>query len=704
MRYLDKKKAIVLFLLVAALLFAATALEWLFSVLTQKNPEHFPQLNFDTSSFVPIEFEPDDTGNNHFVTLANDAHFVLEIPGGIRAESIDIFMRRDENDPSEMVVYFTGESRGVYGTFVAGIKPTEEGGFRATARFDRIDRLDVYPTEITGTQIEFFGIETNRITEFRAFSVFRIPLWTFLLLSLPVLFSIIRKVAKKQKQTALWGKCYVLFSSAIALFALVIVGMYSFAQNLGPILIPISLILFTVFYLFLWMVVVKIRQQHKKVFFLFLFAASVFAFATAPLQVPDEGIYFTRSYAIASGSFGFDGKYEYPDDVEWLYHFFPGELGKRIDAGNENALGRLKSFLQEQSQPFTGEHVAFSNAPLTLPYLPSAIGIFLVRLFGGNALLALFAGRLMNVLMTALAAAFGFKKAVHHKTALLVIIFFPLTLFMAASFSYDAMLLSSLFIFIGILCSETIRPNDFALLAAAFAVMVMIKPPYITLAIMIFAVSKESFFFKRLKQGNLIVFFILIGAGVALWQLSLLHARLFSQNVIPAPVLLRTDRTAQLQYVLKNPISFLTLAVIDGFRKNFYLGEFGLFGHLDLAAPLTTLLIIPAVVTATALSSGEKKLHRDKRGILVILIIALYFVISLAFYIVDSVVGSSTILGIQARYFIPSVYLASALGSFAFSCYLRPKNGAESGQIFTLYMLFSVALTAAIETIFGYYL
>ncbi len=701
----NNKKLIYPLVILAVILIAAVLLEFLFSAIEKNNHSgDYPNVSYAPSDFTFHEVESIVfTGSNCYETLANDSYFELTGLSGVRAETIDFMLTRAEFDNTEIVVRFTGKSQGVTGTFTAGLKPQGEGIFRATARFDSLESLRIYPTETTGTMLYFNGMTLNPTISTPHFSIPRISLWGFLLAGLFRVLTILLRRAKKRPPQNIWISVWILSSAAVALFASLTSGLFSSARGIGDILIPLSLLAYSAFFLFLYWIVKKVKTLPIKVFILFLAVGTVFCFATAPLQVPDESIHFTRSYAIAMGSFGFDGNLDYPDDVDLLYDCFTENL-KMYETyeGQPSARARMETYFARLGEPFAKETKAYSNSQLILPYLPSAFGVLISRLFSLPSLFALYLARLMNVLMVGFAAWYATKRATRYRTTLLAVIFFPLTVFMSASTSYDAMLLAGLFLFLGVLFSDHIGKKDFVILLIAFSIIIMIKPLYLILALLLFAVPKENFRFK----GNLLALFgFLLVSGLALWQLSLLYANLFAVAIKPSDVLIGVDKQAQVLFILKNPFRFLAVAIVDSFRKSFYIGEFGLFGHLDLAAPLTTILSPLVLVVSSVLASGEST-HGKKKNTALFLgtTVLLYFIISAAFYVVDSGLGSSTILGIQARYFIPGYFLLSALLSEASSKILRPKSNPEINRNAALFLLFGVALIAALEVLTGYYL
>ena len=669
------------------------------SLLANKD---YPEKVYPVSDFVFYELvQTEDKGSySCFSTLANDSYFELTGLGGIAARTIDFYMFRENNDNSEMVVRFLGKSDGVRGTFTAGIKEVSDGIYRAAANYDNIESLRIYPTEKTNVSVAFDGIKINSMLKTPRFSPCRLFLWAAVILGL---CSLAASFVIRVKKPVTWLSAYFMLSACFALFAFLSVRLFSSAMFIGDILIPAALLGFTAFYAFLYFVSVRVKAFHGKALLLFIMSGIVFSFATAPLQVPDEGIHFSRSYAISMGCFGFDGKQDYPDEVNLLYDVFSENL-KMYEKyhGMPSARSRIREYYSRLGQPFIGEKKAYSNALLILPYLPSAFGILLTRLISNNALFALYAGRLFNMLMTAFASFYALKRAKKYQIPLLSIVFFPLTIFLASSTSYDAMVLAALILFLGVLSSKYITKKDYLIMLISFALIIMVKPLYLPLSLLLFTMPKEDF---RFRTKPLVLFAILIISGIALWQASLAYANLFSKYIIPSEILPGVDKKAQVSFIILNPLRFIIVSVVDGFRKSFYIGEHGLFGHLDLIAPLTTVLSPVIFTVCSVFSAGEmKNLKKGARNIFFMLLIIFYFAVSAGFYVADSGLGGSTILGIQVRYFIPCLFLISALLGKTASRFLRPLKNTEINRELSLWLYFSGSLIAAAEVFAGYYL
>ena len=191
---------------------------------------------------------------------------------------------------------------------------------------------------------------------------------------------------------------------------------------------------------------------------------------------------------------------------------------------------------------------------------------------------------------------------------------------------------------------------------------------------------------------------IMVAAGLSCWGISQGLAALLrvgiSDPVYPEGV----DYYGQVMFILKNPVKYLVIAIVDGYENTFYLDKWGLFGTLDVHGYLTTVLAAPAAAVCTVIS-GEKKKNPGQSCLLGIMTAGMYMLIVTAFYVIWSTLGSTSILGVQARYFIPVLFILSA-----FVCsVIKPLGTKERSMNISVYILMMLAVLGAGEVILQYY-
>jgi len=124
-----------------------------------------------------------------------------------------------------------------------------------------------------------------------------------------------------------------------------------------------------------------------------------------PFQTNDEPEHYFRSWAIAEGQLlvGQGAVVELPSNVAWLF----ADL-KAIEVTQGKAKYDTSLTLSHLSDSVSAQRVAQATLTGTyspIGYIPQALGIDLVRLFGGSPLMALYVARLF-VLGASVALAF----------------------------------------------------------------------------------------------------------------------------------------------------------------------------------------------------------------------------------------------------------------------------------------------------------
>ena len=257
----------------------------------------------------------------------------------------------------------------------------------------------------------------------------------------------------------------------------------------------------------LWLAMLGLRRLHSldsRAAACILLCGALFCFANPPLQTPDELSHFLRSWSISEGHFDFDAARTYPEDVACLVDAFPGAwvsahtsqtagvdedgnptvyssqgygLKQRGDGPVESVADGFAAYFDKTRdvQP-VGEPLFF----MILPMLPQALAIFAARTLGGSALCCLYAARLANLAGYAFWCWLALKNCRRYKPVFLAMMLLPLSLFMAASCSYDAMLLGCYYLVASFYCKDEITDRDVGLFLLAFA-LVNVAKPYINL-------------------------------------------------------------------------------------------------------------------------------------------------------------------------------------------------------------------------------
>ena len=436
---------------------------------------------------------------------------------------------------------------------------------------------------------------------------------------------------------------------------------------------------------------------------------ALFCFADPPLQVPDETAHFLRSYSLSQGRFTFDHDRLYPDDVAKLVESFPGAWVashtsqglEYTDEGEERSYttagyalkqrgedGRVESIADGFAAYFDGEPAKEAVGEpyffMTLSMLPQALGILVARILGFEALGCLYAARLANLLAYTALCWLALENCKRYKPVFTAFMLLPLSLYMAASVSYDATLLGFYYLVASFYCKDEILDKDILVFIAAFLMMNLAKPYISLLWLVLPLVLPRTAWKTRVKKWQLAAG-CLVG-GLALGKLFDWYGTAFRFNY---PYVGRQIEGAaelpQLLAILANPFRYAAVLLGSFYESDFFLGQLGLFGALDLEVPFISFVSPLVLLFAAALSVHEKSSLRPLPAFGLGALSIVYMAgAATAMYITSTPVGMIRIIGLQARYFLPAFLMLFVLVAALLSHVLEPRiasGGAKAQRV-----------------------
>ena len=425
---------------------------------------------------------------------------------------------------------------------------------------------------------------------------------------------------------------------------------------------------------------------------------ALFCFANPPLQAPDETDHYLRSYAISLGRLDFDADRGYPEDVDRLLAAFPGawvnahtsvgwgENSQGAEAPYDSSGYALKqwgedgevlsvadSFAQYLSGEPAEEKVTEPISLMILPFVPQALGMVLARLVGLGALGCLYAGRLANLACYTLLCWLALRGCRRYQPVFLGVMLLPLSLYMAASLSYDATLLGFYYLVASYYCRDEIRDKDVYAFFAAFVLMNVAKPYINLLWIVLPLILPRRAWKTRWKKWQ-VALAGLVGA-VVVTRFIEWYGVAFRHNYGTIERMIEgVEQLPQLAFILSNPLRYIAVLFGTLYENEFFIGQLGVFGSLDLPIPLLNILCPAVLLFCAALSVHEKSSLRPLPaaglGALGVVYIAGAMT---AMYITYTPVGMVRVIGLQARYFLPVFLMLLVLVAALLSHVLEPK-------------------------------
>ncbi len=440
----------------------------------------------------------------------------------------------------------------------------------------------------------------------------------------------------------------------------------------------------------------------------------VFVFANPPMQTPDETLHFLRTYAISEGHFDFDQSRAYPASVDLLMDAFPGawvnahtSQGVQEDEdGNETIYDTSGYALKQYGEDgvVTGVADGFAaylegdmtevdaaEEPLSfviLPYLPAALGMAIARLFGFAALGSFYGGRIANLLCYALLCYAALRNCKRYRALLLTIIFLPMSLYMAASLNYDALLLGFYWYALSFLCrdwrqnKDTLAKRDLLYFFLVFVGMNIIKP-WISLLFLAVPFILPTRAWATLKKQNIkkwlyaviCIAGALIATGLVTW-----YGNVFRSNYAEVERMLGSTVNGgeQLVFILSNPLRYIAVMLGSLYENDFFLGQLGVFGALDLPISLINMLSPLVLLFGAVCAANAKNTLKPWPAVgLATLSVCYIGALLSALYITYTPVGMVRIIGLQARYFLPVFLMLGILTSAGCSHLLAPQGKEE---------------------------
>lgn len=305
-----------------------------------------------------------------------------------------------------------------------------------------------------------------------------------------------------------------------------------------------------------------------------------------------------------------------------------------------------------------------------LIYIPQALGLSLARNLNLDSISLLFMARIFNLIFFAIIIGLSIHLLPFFKESIYIISLFPMSLNLAASFSYDALLISLIFLFIAYILNlrykkEEISYKNIIFLAILLSIFAPCKIVYTPLIALILLLPYEKF--KNKKNYIVGLLSILIIAALAMYLVNYTIIKSYvidneaniSANVSTAPALYN------IKYLLTHIREFISLYYLTILKKlEFYhqsmLGTY--IGNIDfdITNNIGSAYICSSFISiALVLSSLDYKDNIDRKlglGVItynIFIFLLSSFLIMLSMLIACTPMSSNIILGVQGRYFIP---------------------------------------------------
>ncbi len=473
--------------------------------------------------------------------------------------------------------------------------------------------------------------------------------------------------------------------------------------NHSIILFIVLLILFSsLFY------ILKFYKKHQNLalsLIIFLLA-SLFALTTPINQAPDENTHFLRAVSMADGQFGFDENHQYSKEVNTLMEVFPLAYNNGYPAKENSIISdRYELYsLQVSDENYTPDNYSIIIFQV-IPYIPSAIGIFIAGLFTSNAMILYYVARIFNVIFFSICAYFTFKFSNRFKIILFSLMLIPVSLYIIGSNNSDSVFLALFYLSISCLLAKEFDNKKLIIFAVSLGILVMSKLSYIVLLPLLFILKKDNITvsFKNKKLNIFHISLFILGISLIFYQGMGLYVSLFSNYGEIPRTINGTDPTLQLLFIISNPLRYLSVFIDSMFDNAFFLFGGGLLGALDV-----NLVIINLFTPILILINTVKQSYIFKKSDFNL--VFWFFIVSILTYIVSATglylswapVTLPAIIGLQMRYFIPAFVGFSFAGGYYFSKFFN--SNTKTTDFSCIITMVSLNILAIFSQLAVYYI
>ena len=375
----------------------------------------------------------------------------------------------------------------------------------------------------------------------------------------------------------------------------------------------------------------------------------LFIFAITPKSGPDEPAHFNQAYGV-SNYLLFQPEKSVGDARD--YDLGSWEEHINSPSGYTQVVQRL---FEPRSEDESKVHWVPTSFTYPLMYLPQAVGLALGRLLRTNTLMLYYLGRLFNLLFYALCIFLAVRAVPRKKELFFGIGMMPMAIHQAASYSYDAFTngMAILWIALALRAIWEERPfggKETLSLILVGGLLAPSKVGYIVLAGLLFLIPQKRFqrWSKPLSLG--VVFLAMLGITALFWLPNALNGTAIQrsgEDVYTIPTLLQQPLPVlrTLFYsVEENLPEWLVEAV------GFVFSGYSLW--IQIYLPVLYLILL-AVLAQRKTSDPLLGSRHQGRAVLLTIIGIGILMIELIEMLSWTPVGSTRVIGIQGRYFIP---------------------------------------------------
>lgn len=420
--------------------------------------------------------------------------------------------------------------------------------------------------------------------------------------------------------------------------------------------------------------VAKLKFVPENIYVILALIFGLFlVFLTPPLQTPDEHDHLNRAYQVAEGNI-FQFHSTVPLSLIQLFNAFES---MNFHSYKKTSFHEIFNQTKVELNPHIRTEIFARD--FTLSYIPQALGMSVGRMLSRSPVELLYMGRLFNLMFSIFLIYLAIRNMPVLKWTMFLLGLMPMTIFLCASLSKDAMLIGAAFLLFALFlkCAygtgDHVSGKNLLLIFGLSFLLTSGRPVYGIIVGLFFLIpiSKIGSWKKYVMVFTALVVTVLLAAqstsvvnAIKQKQQAAIVAgsgdntqyedfRREGRVTFPENV----SRDAQRRFILENPVQygqilFNTLT----YYGHFYLESFvGILGWLNKPLPgwLITLYLFMLLITAILLGNQGIKISWRDKVVAAVLFVGGVVLIETGLYLTWTPVGQDYIEGVQGRYFIP---------------------------------------------------
>ena len=424
------------------------------------------------------------------------------------------------------------------------------------------------------------------------------------------------------------------------------------------------------------MVVVKKTPLHRVILLLGFGFGVLSCFINTPGSIPDEPKHSSNIYLWSNRLLGLHE--ERPMQKNPVYIVVDSE-SRREDVENaktylqiETTVDSYRQILKDTNWFYSKSDSQLVNTTLRdhsvtpIVYLPAILGFTLARLLSLGYYPMLMLGRLSMLAFYVFAASWSIKKTPYGKMVLLITALLPMSIHLAASLSYDAVILGlamMTFAYIVYLANgeiERIGAKEWLTMLVLSALLAPCKVGvYLPIVLLLFLVPKV-----KLGGGKQFFWFFMSVTAVGMASCLLMNLNELAVGANKTPLQQSGSTIYSMQWVISHPMDTLWM-MLNTVGVRFSLWFDGAIGSylswFTIGLDKWVITGFECCLLLTTLKEDDVPLIAPtllQRLLLLLPIVLCNFIFLLGMLVWWTPEGSLLIEGIQGRYFIPMIPLA----------------------------------------------